>query len=100
MQKGVGTRSYIKKRCGNAVPTLSHPTTPLVSTKCKAIFAAASFRNSSAQFFKPAWCSNFSKLFNDFAHHTSKRAVWVGGERESKSWKVLKTLNLAHGMRF
>ena len=26
------------------------------------IFAVASFRNSSAQFFKPAWCSNFSKL--------------------------------------
>ena len=34
----------------------------LVNTKCKAIFAVASFRNSSAQFYNPAWCSNFSKL--------------------------------------
>jgi len=34
----------------------------LVSTKCKAIFAVASFRNSSAQFFKPSWCSNCDKL--------------------------------------
>jgi len=33
-----------------------------VSTKGKIIFAAANFRNSSAQFLKPAWCSNFSKL--------------------------------------
>jgi len=34
----------------------------LVSTKCKAILTVASFRNSSAQFFKSAWCSNFSYL--------------------------------------
>jgi len=31
-------------------------------SKCKAVFALASFHNSSAQFFKPAWCFNFSKL--------------------------------------
>jgi len=31
-----------------------------VSTKCKAIFAVTSFRNSPFQFFKPAWCSNLS----------------------------------------
>jgi len=29
----------------------------LVSTKCETIFAVASFRNLSAKFFKPAWCS-------------------------------------------
>jgi len=29
VQKGVGTRSHTKKRCGNGVPTRSHPTTPL-----------------------------------------------------------------------
>jgi len=34
----------------------------LVSTKCKAIFAVANFRNSSAQFLKLEGCSNFSKL--------------------------------------
>jgi len=33
-----------------------------VSTKRKAVFAVASFRNSSSQFLKPAWCSNLSKL--------------------------------------
>jgi len=32
------------------------------STKCKAVFAMASFRNSPTQFFKPGWCSIFSKL--------------------------------------
>ena len=40
----------------------------LVSIKCKAIFAVTSFRNSSAQFFKPAWCSNFSKLCSSLAN--------------------------------
>jgi len=30
VQKGVGTRSHTKNRYGNAVPTRSHPTTPLV----------------------------------------------------------------------
>jgi len=30
-QKGVGTRSHSKKRCGNAVPTRSHLTTPLLT---------------------------------------------------------------------
>jgi len=25
----MGTRSHAKKRCGNAIPTRSHPTTPL-----------------------------------------------------------------------
>jgi len=29
VQKGVGTRSHAKRRCGNAVPTRSHPTIPL-----------------------------------------------------------------------
>jgi len=33
-----------------------------VSTQCKAVFAVASFRNSSAKLFNPAWCSNFGKL--------------------------------------
>ena len=28
VQKGVETRSHTKKRCGNAVPTRSHPTSP------------------------------------------------------------------------
>ena len=30
VQKGVGTRYHAKNRCGNAVPTGSHPTTPLI----------------------------------------------------------------------
>jgi len=41
----------------------------LVRTKCKLhsyIFAVESIRNSSAQCFKPAWCSNFSNLFKGF----------------------------------
>jgi len=29
VQKGVGTRSHTKYNCKNAVPTRSHPTTPL-----------------------------------------------------------------------
>ena len=33
-----------------------------VSPKCKAILAVASFRNSSSQFLKLAWCSNLSNL--------------------------------------
>jgi len=33
-----------------------------VNTACKVIFAVASFHNSSAQFAKPAWCSNSSKF--------------------------------------
>jgi len=28
VQKGVGTRSHTKKKCGNAVPTRFYPTTP------------------------------------------------------------------------
>ena len=32
------------------------------------MFADASFRNSSAHFFKPAWCSNFSKLSNSLVN--------------------------------
>ena len=39
----------------------------LLSTKCKAIFAVASFRNSSAHFLKPAWCFNFSELSDSVA---------------------------------
>jgi len=31
-------------------------------SKRNAVLSLASFHNSSAQFFKPAWCSNFSKL--------------------------------------
>jgi len=34
----------------------------LESSKCKVIFAAASFRNSAAYFLKTAWCSNLSKF--------------------------------------
>jgi len=48
--------------CGNTSLSLRFSSGFLVSTKGKVIFAAASFRNSSAQFLKPAWCSNFSKL--------------------------------------
>jgi len=33
-----------------------------VRTKCESMFAVVSFRNSPAQFFKPAWCSSISKL--------------------------------------
>jgi len=33
VQKGVATRSHTKKKCGNAVPTRSHPTTPLRLTR-------------------------------------------------------------------
>jgi len=33
-----------------------------VCTKRKAVFAVASFRDSSSQFFNPAWCSNLSML--------------------------------------
>ena len=31
-------------------------------------FAVASFRNSYAQFFKPVWCSNFSKLSDNLVN--------------------------------
>jgi len=31
-------------------------------SKCKAVIVLASFDNASAQFFKPAWCSNIIKL--------------------------------------
>ena len=48
--------------CGNMSLSLWFISDFLVSTKCKVIFAAASFRNSYGRFFKPAWCSNFSKL--------------------------------------
>jgi len=36
----------------------------VLTSKCASakLFAVASFRNSSAQFYKPAWCSNFSTL--------------------------------------
>jgi len=33
-----------------------------VNTACKAVFAVASFHDSSAQFANPAWCSNSSKF--------------------------------------
>ena len=36
--------------------------TSSVSTKRKAILAVARFDNPSAQFFAPAWYSNFSKF--------------------------------------
>ena len=45
--------------CGNTPLSLTFISDFSVSTKCKAIFAVASFRNSSGQFFKPAPCSNF-----------------------------------------
>jgi len=32
VQKGLGTRSIHQKRCANAIPTRSHPTTPLTVT--------------------------------------------------------------------
>jgi len=40
----------------------------LVSTKCKAIFAVASFLNASFQFFKSAWCSNLSESFDSLVN--------------------------------
>ena len=48
--------------CGNTSLSLRFSSDFLVSAECKAVFAVASFRNSSAQLFKPAWCSNCSKL--------------------------------------
>jgi len=45
--------------CGNTSLSLRFSADFLMSTKCKVIFAVANLRNSSAQFFKPAWCSNF-----------------------------------------
>ena len=48
--------------CGNTSLSLRFSSDFFVSTKCKAIFAVTSFRDSSAQFFKPTWYSNFSKL--------------------------------------
>jgi len=50
------------RTCANASVSLTFSSDFLVSTKCKAIFAVASLRNSFAQFFKAAWCYNFSKL--------------------------------------
>ena len=47
---------------GNTTLSLRFCSDFLVNTKCNAIFAVASFRNSSAQFFKPVWCSSLSKL--------------------------------------
>jgi len=43
--------------CGNTSLSLRFGSDFLVSAKCKAIFAVASFRNSSAQLFKLAWWS-------------------------------------------
>jgi len=48
--------------CENTSLSLRFSSDFLVSTKCKAIFAVANFRNSSSQFFKPMWFSNFRKL--------------------------------------
>ena len=42
---------------------------------CKAVFAVASLRNSSAQFFKPAWWSNFSK----FSGSRVNKQVYLSG---------------------
>jgi len=52
--------------CGNTPLLLTFISDFLVSTKCEAIFGVVSFRDSSAQFFKPAWCSNFNKLSSSF----------------------------------
>ena len=65
--QGVRVRRKVKNRwsmqtCGNTSSALRLSSDFLVSTKCKVIFAAASFRDSSAQFLKPAWWSKFSKL--------------------------------------
>ena len=38
-QKGVGTRSHTKTKCGNAIPTRSPPTTPLPACE---VYAASS----------------------------------------------------------
>jgi len=43
--------SLLISACGNTSLSLKFGSDFLVSTKCKVIFAAASFRNSAAQFF-------------------------------------------------
>jgi len=53
--QGVRVRRKVKNRwsmqtCGNTSSALRLSSDFLVSTKCKVIFAAASFRDSSAQF--------------------------------------------------
>jgi len=53
----------IQQTCGNTSSLLRFISDIWVNTECKAIFAVASFHNSSAQFAKPAWwCSNSSKF--------------------------------------
>ena len=57
--------------CGNTSLSLMFSSGFLVSTKCKATFAVAGFRNSPAQvFLKPALCSNFSKLSDSLVKST------------------------------
>ena len=52
----------LMQTCGYPSLSLRFISDFLVSTKCKAVLAVASFCNSSAKLFKPAWCSNFGKL--------------------------------------
>jgi len=47
VQKGVGTRSHAKNRCGNAVPTRSHPTTPLLMDNLPLHHLAVHFCNGT-----------------------------------------------------
>jgi len=47
-----------------------------VSTECKAIFALVSFHNSSGQFCKTAWCSNFSKFVRSRVNIQVYLIVW------------------------
>jgi len=56
VQKFVACQSTSVQTCVNMSLSLRFSSDFLVSIKCKAIFAVTSFRNSSAQFFKPAWC--------------------------------------------
>jgi len=47
VQKSVGTRSHAKKRCGNAVPTRSHPTTSVFSPICAGVMADQNFAGAN-----------------------------------------------------
>jgi len=73
----------LMQTCGYPSLSLRFSSYFLVSTKCKAVFAVASFRNSSAKLLKPAWCSNFGKLSDSLVNIVLRLNAWNSFSRVS-----------------